>query len=1271
MLAGVMWASVAHARPPSVLVILSDDQRTDTIHALGNQEIRTPALDSLVARGTVFDRAYCMGSMEQAVCVPSRAMLLSGRSLFRVATNLSDCDTWPEQFERAGYRTFITGKWHNGKPAVRRCFAEGDAVFLGGMHDQWAVPTISFRDHGEPTANERRKVHSTELFGTAAERFVERLGDEPFFAWVSFTSPHDPRQAPDEFRRRWEQRDLPPPANYLPEHPFDNGEMQSRDEQLLPRPRTKAAVSRSLADYYACVEGMDDRIGRLLAALEAKGRLADTLILFTSDHGLAIGSHGLLGKQNLYEHSMRSPAIIAGPGVPAGKRCAALAYLFDLTATIGALANVAPPEGNEGRSLVPVVRGEQAGIRESLLLAYRDVQRALVTPAWKLIEYPQAGRTQLFDLAADPGEMHDRSGDPAEAGRLADLRARLAAAREQAAVTHADGPPRSYGGRYPHLAMSNTSGECGVGAVVPWADRLWVITYAPHARTGSDDKLYEIDAHLRLTARPESVGGTPAARFIHDPTNQLVIGPYVIDAKRRVHAVSPTKMEGRLSAASRHPSDPEGKALVYDMEGLLYELDMKTHEPKLLVARAAPGWHGKGMYAGQDVVVVANNGEHDAKWGLKAFEPFAYAIANTRASKDEAGVLAEWSPAAGAKAWRLIKRRQFTDVTGPGGIHGPPRDDAPLWAIGWDEKSVLLLVRSARDAAAGREPWHTFRMPKACNSFDGDHGWHTEWPRIREVVPAANGKPAKFILTMHGGWYDFPGTFSAESTGGIRPLCSHLKITGDVAPWTLDGKPVIAFGCDDAAKSGFMSEEQNPRNDLTGRSNSNLWFTSWEGLATLGRPAGTGYVWRREDVKAGVASDPLLLAGGSGYGHRVVHLAHESDSPVTFTLTAGAGDQWRPIASVTVPPRGYAFSVLPADVAGDWVRVALDRDAAGVTAVFRYGSRGGMQEEPGVFAALADVGSREPWVAAALRTGTSGSLPLEVLARDVDAAGRATEAATWRVAVGTAPEPLASGDPAAVLLRDKTAPTSPDVSFDAGSVILIEGKKVFRLPKPLDPAIAAAYEKPFATGWPRGLREVVTERSLLNAAGTFYVLPRVTSGGAAKIQPVCSHGKRITDFCSWRGLLVLGGVRQQAASETFAGTAAVSRVIGSSDPTGASSRGPAVWVGDIDELWKLPRPTGRGGPWHETAVQAGVPSDPYLMGGYDTKTLALSHDAGGPVSVTIEVDPTGDGVWFPYASISVPAGSPAVHRFPTGFLAQWVRFTTDSACRATAVLTYE
>lgn len=177
------------------------------------------------------------------------------------------------------------------------------------------------------------------------------------------------------------------------------------------------------------------------------------------------------------------------------------------------------------------------------------------------------------------------------------------------------------------------------------------------------------------------------------------------------------------------------------------------------------------------------------------------------------------------------------------------------------------------------------------------------------------------------------------------------------------------------------------------------------------------------------------------------------------------------------------------------------------------------------------------------------------------------------------------------------------------------------------------------------------------------MLPRVTSGGAAKIQPVCSHGKRITDFCSWRGLLVLGGVRQAAASSG-------ARIIGGVSDTTAGDPAPAVWVGDIDELWKFPRPTGRGGPWHETAVTPDTPSDPYLMGGYDAKSLELAHDGTGTVRVTVEIDPTGDGHWFRYAAFDVPAGERLTHEFPTGYLAQWVRFTADAACTASATLTY-
>jgi hypothetical protein len=830
------------------------------------------------------------------------------------------------------------------------------------------------------------------------------------------------------------------------------------------------------------------------------------------------------------------------------------------------------------------------------------------------------------------------------------------------------GEPPSYGGRYPHLAVSNDQGECGIGAVVPWAGKLWFITYAPHKPLGSDDGLYEVDTNLKIVRRPESVGGTPAARLIHRETNTLAIGPYLIDALRNVTAIPPAAMEGRLTAHARHLSDPARKIFVYDMEGLLYELDLLTRKASRLFTRAAPGWHGKGAYSGQGVLVVANNGEHEAGSANK-FKPFDYAIPNTRNGLEQAGVLAEWD----GTTWKLIRRRQFTDVTGPGGIHGPPSPDAPLWAIGWDEKSVLLMVRSSADAKAGREPWHTFRLPIACASYTGDHGWHTEWPRIREIAPAQFGEPARYILTMHGGWYELPGTFSAEEPYGLRPICSHLKITGDVTPWKLDGEDVIVFGCDDTAKSGFKTALQNTRNDLNGRSNSNLWFTTQTGLRKLGRPGGTAYVWRGETVKAGTPSDPLLFAGGPdviepggprGYDRRVVHLAHGGKEPVTFTLQAADGKAWEKVSQVTVPAKSHAFHVLPENVRRSWIRVVADRDASDVTAVFRYGTRGGQVTDVGLFNALPDATSKEPWTAAVLRGAEEAELPLDVLATHVsDGKGNGTQA--WRISMnddhGFAAKRLEEDDPAATFLRKKAVPESPTVEFDAASVILREGDRVFRLPKPLDPAVAAAYEKPFASGWPRGLREVVTERALLNAAGTFYVVPRTTSGGAAKMQPVCSHGKMISDFCSWRGLLVLGGVRDGATGDP--------RVIGG---RGSADAGAPVWVGDIDELWKFPKPTGRGGPWHKTAVKAGEPSDPYLLAGYQPTSFEVSNDGeegGETVTFRVEIDPTGDGKWFLHDTIELEGGCAVIGLGVAA--AHWVRLVADRDCIATATFTCE
>jgi arylsulfatase A-like enzyme len=421
----VVLAMTLHAgeAKPNILFLFSDDQRADTIAALGNHRVRTPNLDRLVEHGTTFTRAYCMGSMQGAVCVPSRAMLMTGRSLWRIHDQLKDQPSWPEQFAGAGYRTFITGKWHNGAQSVGRVFAEGRSIFLGGMtHEPLKTAVVDLSPEGKP--GERRLVdrHPVEQFSDEAVAFLKQQdGTRPFLAYVAFNLPHDPRVAPATYHTAYRADPPVVPKNFLPQHPFDNGELMVRDEKLLPSPRDEQAVRREIADYYAAITFMDEQIGRILAALEVSGRAANTIIVFSSDHGLALGSHGLLGKQNLYEHSMRAPLIISGPGVPAGKRSAALCHLHDIFPTLGDLAGVPAPAGNEGQSLGPVLRGKTDRGRGVIGTAYRTVQRAITDGRWKLIAYPQVPRVQLFDLVADPDERQDLAGDPANAPRLTAL----------------------------------------------------------------------------------------------------------------------------------------------------------------------------------------------------------------------------------------------------------------------------------------------------------------------------------------------------------------------------------------------------------------------------------------------------------------------------------------------------------------------------------------------------------------------------------------------------------------------------------------------------------------------------------------------------------------------------------------------------------------------------------------------------------------------------------------------------------------------------------
>jgi arylsulfatase A-like enzyme len=418
------------ATKPNILILFADDQRADTIGAHGNAHIKTPVIDGLVRDGTSFRRNYVMGGNSGAVCVPSRAMLMTGKTWFAMNTaTLAGEKLLPELFGENGYTTFGTGKWHNGQPSWLRAFQKGERIMFGGMSDHEKVPVRDLGPDGKLTEQRIGEKFSTELFADAAIRFLEQhdpaAGAKPFFCYVAFTAPHDPRQPPPGFPADYTSRP-PLPRNFLPQLPFDNGAMTGgRDENLGAWPRTEAMIRDQLAEYYAMVEHMDAQIGRILAVLKTRGLAENTIIVYAADNGLALGSHGLLGKQNVFEHSMLTPLILAGPGVPKGKSTAAFTYLFDLFPTLCELAGVPAPAGVFGESLRPLWDGSKSSLRDTVFLPYIQIQRAVRDERWKLIRYPKLGFSQLFDLQTDPDETRSVYDDPARAPDIARLTAAM------------------------------------------------------------------------------------------------------------------------------------------------------------------------------------------------------------------------------------------------------------------------------------------------------------------------------------------------------------------------------------------------------------------------------------------------------------------------------------------------------------------------------------------------------------------------------------------------------------------------------------------------------------------------------------------------------------------------------------------------------------------------------------------------------------------------------------------------------------------------------
>lgn len=863
------------------------------------------------------------------------------------------------------------------------------------------------------------------------------------------------------------------------------------------------------------------------------------------------------------------------------------------------------------------------------------------------------------------------------------------------AAVQPDAPPtplalkRSFGGVYPHLAWFNDENECGTGAVVPWADRLWTITYGPHSPNGSSDKLYEIDADLNRTTRPESVGGTNANRMIHRESNQLFIGSHAIGADGTVRTIPHSQMFGRHTAVARHLTDPKNKVYFLTMEEGLYEVDVETlavkelytdgNRPRPDGADVLPGYHGKGGYSAQGRLVYANNGENSAEARVNPNVP--------------SGCLAE-KTADGD--WQIVLRKQFTEVTTKGGIDGADSENDPLWSLGWDYRSVILAVLDG-----GK--WSFYRLPKGSHCYDGAHGWNTEWPRIREI-----DSPTDFLATMHGHFWRFPSDFSAANARGIRPRSTYLKVIGDFALW--NGR--VAFGCDDAAKSEFLNKSPL-KGEVAGpgRSNSNLWFVEPEKLDSFGPALGRGAVWFDEAVERDAASDAYLFAG---FARRSAFVDFADATlpegvenvEITFEVDRDGTGVWEPLKMVVVPKNAPSLSAnvaqnadknstanadgaaRPSDVkhgsgtvwvdfseaeTGEWIRVRSNADLADATCFFHYknADERPTQAAP-IFDGIASPADVSDFLGACfwVRGDNDRLAVVSSLVQDGKVAEERYYELTEDGRLERVPCRFEGGEPGTIgRVKAMVEPRlpAPEVFLidELSAVVVLNGNR-YRLPIGSDEAARVASPLPCRLD-----RETATERDLFHCAGTFYELPAQNAGGFAKIRPIATDGRLIVDYVSYRGLLVLAGVAPQTVPQSTDNNAdspkttpETGRIVRSDDG------GAALWLGSVDDLWSFGKAVGRGSVWRKTQVAAGLPSDPMLATGFDRKTLVLENHSDADVEIALEVDATATGDWREYRRFQVKAGQKVEFDFPDTFQAYWLRTVADRDATLSATFIY-
>ncbi len=770
---------------------------------------------------------------------------------------------------------------------------------------------------------------------------------------------------------------------------------------------------------------------------------------------------------------------------------------------------------------------------------------------------------------------------------------------------------KSFSGIYPHLAVTNdVNSECGIGAVVLYAGRLYWITYPASAPKGGGGKLYSTDGSLKLFEHPESVGGTHANRHIHAATGKLVIGAHVIAPDGTVKSFDVAKLFGRITGTGDSLNNPGEWVYINTMEDGFYEANVNTLEVRCLrrdmiwemanresrLAAAKEklfGDHGKGGYTAQGVFIRSNNAHM--------------------------GVLAEWNGKGDAQkreSWRVIDRNKYTEVTGPGGIHGPNSSTDPVWALGWDDKSVLMNVRCGGQ-------WTRMRLPKASYTQDSDNGWYTEWPRIRSSAPG------RHLMCMHGMFYDFPGQFTPLQKNGVRPLCRHLKMISDWE-WFQDR---LVFACNDATPF------DNPQ---VGRQSSNLWFSSYENLCTLSEPLGFGGVWAHENVYCDEPSEPFYVGG---FDVRTLHIVNGDSSGAGFRVECDKNGRgvWVPCMTVNASANnGYRQISLVLPEGAEWVRIVPEKDASSCSAFFHLRMAADVSVDESLRYGLQPAEGGGRFFGGRLRAVEGEDLRLRYFAKDC---GAETDGAvrTYEIGVDMVLQAVKTPDP---MPDTEAGPSYTPVIRDTGHsyAIIAPGGGTYHVAK---------NESCFDELDSRLVREVVTERAMLLLGGTFFELPWPSSGGVSKLKPVATPCMRITDFCSWRGMLVMTGV-----GETGDGP----HIIRAADGTG-------LWFGNVDDLWRMGAPRGTGGPIKDKFLYKNQASEPFLLFGYRNIKLALEHGSCATVYFTVDVDFAGDGSFAAWSSIEAPAGVQTTFDFPDGFSAHWVRVRPDADCRASATFT--